>query len=73
MMVDDVMLDEGDVRALAKAAALPLAEDRVPAVAQLLQDWFPAAIELSRIMSAPENLSVMPISVFTHPPSDPTE
>lgn len=72
-MMGDAMLNEGDVRALAKAAALPLADDRVPAVTQLLQDWFPAANELSRIMSAPEHLATMPITVFAHPPADPTE
>lgn len=72
-MIEDAMLDESGVRALAKAAALPLADDRVPAVTQLLQDWFPAASELSRIMSAPEHLAIMPITVFAHPPADPTE
>lgn len=72
-MVEHAALDEGDVRALARAAALPLADDRVPAVTQLLQDWFPAAVELSRIMSAPEHLAFTPITVFAHPPADPTE
>lgn len=72
-MTEDAMLDEGAVRALAKAAALPLPEDRVAAVTQLLQDWLPAASELSRIMSAPEHRAIVPITVFAHPTADPTE
>ena len=72
-MVEHAALDEDDVRALVRAAALPLADDRVPAVTQLLQDWFPAARELSRIMSAPEHLAVTPITVFAHPLADPME
>ena len=72
-MTEDVTLGEDGVRALARAADLPLPEGRLPAVTQLLQAWLPAAVELSRIMAAPEHRDTMPITVFAHPHADPTE
>jgi hypothetical protein len=66
-------VDEQGVRLLARAAELPLDEERLPAVAGLLGTWLEAANELSRSMSAPEHLTVMPATVFTHPVPDPTD
>jgi len=66
-------MDEDDVRALARAAALPLEDGRLPALAALLGGWLPAANELSRAMSAPEHRRVLPVTVFGQPPTDPTE
>lgn len=57
------------VRTLAAMADLPLAEDRLGVVAELLHSWLPAANELSRKMSAPEYLEIMPITVLVHPHS----
>lgn len=65
--------DEEGVRALARAAALPLPDDRVPQVAELLGTWLTAANELSRTMSEPVHLSLMPATVFAHPTAEPTE
>jgi hypothetical protein len=56
-----------DVRSLAATAGLPLDEDRVGLVADLLGAWLPAANELSHKMSAPEYLETPPITVLVHP------
>lgn len=66
-------VDEQSVRLLARAAALPLDDERLPAVAALLGTWLVAANELSRTMSAAEHLAVMPATVFAHPTPDPTD
>ena len=66
-------MDEDDVRALARAAALPLDDARLPGLAALLGGWLPAANELSQAMSAPEHQAVLPVTVFGQPPTDPTE
>jgi hypothetical protein len=60
-------VSEDDVRSLAATADLPLSEDRLGAVAELLGSWLPAANELSRKMSAPAYLETMPITVLVHP------
>jgi hypothetical protein len=74
---DDVheqkIVDEQGARGLAGAAGLPLDDERLPAVADLLGTWLEAANELSRTMSAPEHLAVMPATVFAHPAPDATE
>lgn len=56
-----------DVRSLAATAGLPLGEDRVGPVAELLAAWLPAANELSHKMSAPEHIETTPITVLVHP------
>lgn len=56
-----------EVRALTAMADLPLEKERLGAMAELLSAWLPAANELSRKMSAPEHLQVVPITVLTHP------
>lgn len=66
-------MDDDDVRALARAAALPLEPGRTAALAALLGDWLPAANDLSRAMSASEHRGLLPITLFAHPPADPTE
>lgn len=65
--------DEEGVRALARAAALPLTDDRVSQVADLLGTWLTAANELSRTMSDAAHLSLMPATFFVHPTAEPTE
>jgi len=72
-MAEGSLVNEDAVRALARAAALPLAEDRIAAVTALLGDWLAAANDLSRTMSAPEHRGTAPITVFAHPPTDPNE
>jgi hypothetical protein len=72
-MHEQQTVDEQGVRLLARAAGLPLDDERLPAVAELLGTWLGAANELSRTMSAPEHLAVMPATVFTHPVPDPTD
>ena len=63
-------MEHEDVRALARAAALPLEEGRVAALAALLGTWLPAANELSRTMSGAEHRGALPITLFAHPPTD---
>ncbi len=72
-MADTPPVDQDAVRALARAAALPLGEDRLAAAAALLGAWTSAANELSRIMSASEHRTILPITSFAHPPTEPTE
>lgn len=60
-------LSAEDVRSLAATAGLALDEERVQPVADLLSAWLPAANSLSEKMSAPEHLSVLPITVLVHP------
>lgn len=54
------------VRALARYAALPLAPEREPIVAAILDAWIPAADELSRKMSAAAHQALLPVTVLTH-------
>ncbi len=63
-------MEHEDVRALARAAALPLDDDKVEALATLLGGWLPAANDLSRVMSAPEHRDVVPVTVFAQPPAE---
>lgn len=72
-MTNEHPVDEEGVRALARAAALPLAEDRLPSVAELLGTWLVAANELSRTMSDAQHLPLMPATVFVHPTTELTE
>jgi len=72
-MAEGSPVNEETVRALARAAALPIADERMAAVAALLGDWLAAANDLSRIMSAPEHRQTAPITVFAHPPTDTKE
>ncbi len=66
-MADETRLDEAAVRALARAADLPLPSDREALVAGQLGAWLTAANELNRKMAAEEHWAVIPITVFTHP------
>lgn len=59
-------VDREEVRVLAEVAELPLADDRLSPVAELLSAWLPAANELSRKMSAAEHQELMPITVLVH-------
>jgi hypothetical protein len=72
-MSDAGLIDEDGVRSLAAAAGLPLAEERLGPVAALLSAWLPPANELSRVMSDLALREQMPITVFAHPLTDPTE
>lgn len=72
-MAEEPLMNEDGVRALARAAALPLSDDRVADLASLLSDWLPAANDLSRTMSAPEYRGTTPITAFGHLPADPME
>lgn len=56
-----------DVVRLARMADLPLGEERIGPLAELLNAWLQPANELSRQMSAPDYLGVMPITVLVHP------
>jgi hypothetical protein len=60
-------VDDEGVRVLAKAADLPIPDDRLQLVATQLGEWLTAANELNRKMSAPEHLTVTPITVFVAP------
>ena len=60
-------VDEDGVAALARAADLPLAPDRLALVAGQLGEWLTAANELSRKLADERHREVTPITVFTHP------
>ena len=66
-MADETRLDEATVRALARAADLPLPAEREALVAEQLGGWLSAANELNRKMAAEEHIAVTPITVFAHP------
>lgn len=71
--MSDPLVGPEDVRVLARAAGLPLGEERLALVAELLDVWLPAANELSLAMSAPELRTTVPVTVFAHPALDGTE
>jgi len=56
--------------ALAAAAGLPLEPGRAAIAGALLDAWLAPANELSRKMSAPEHMALLPATVFTHPSFD---
>jgi hypothetical protein len=60
-------MNEETVREIARAADLPLGPERPALIAPQLATWLDAANELSRKMSAPEHLTLTPITVFRHP------
>lgn len=64
-MIDAISHEQ--TRALADAADLPVGEDRLEPIAELLSAWLPAAAELSRTMSQAEHDGLMPITVVTQP------
>ena len=66
-MDERIEVSEAAVRKLADLAGLPLEGGREALLAPQLSDWLTAANELNRKMSAPEYLSIMPATVFTHP------
>jgi hypothetical protein len=66
-MVNSRPVDEEGVAALARAAGLPLAPDRLPLIAGQLGEWLAAANELSRMLADERHLEVTPIAVFAHP------
>ena len=57
-------------RALAELADLPLGAGRDEIVGGLLAEWLPPANELSRKMSAVEHMVLLPVTVFTHAPTE---
>jgi hypothetical protein len=59
-------MNEDTVRELARAADLPLADDRPPLIATQLATWLEAANELSRKLAGPEHQTELPITAFTH-------
>jgi hypothetical protein len=63
-------MNEQESKALAKAADLPLGDDRLGLIAPQLTAWLEAANELNRAMAAPEHHTVLPITVFRHPPQE---
>lgn len=60
-------VSEQCVLALAQAAGLPVTHERAALLAPQLNDWLVAANELNHKMSAPEHLTLMPITIFTQP------
>ncbi len=59
------LLTTENVRGAATMAGLPLADHDLTAVRDLLNQWLPAAIELSTRMQAVEVESLTPITTFT--------
>lgn len=57
-------------KTLAAVAELPLPPEREAIVAALLAQWLPAANELSRKMSSPQNAALLPATIFRHAPAD---
>jgi hypothetical protein len=68
-MTDDIShIDESVIAAFAKAADLPLSQERVSVIAKPLVAWLADANELNRKMSQARYLDLMPVSIFNHPP-----
>lgn len=65
-MAPDPVYDKHHIALLAAHAGLPLAPERVAAVATILNAWLPDANALSVRMSAPAWQSLMPAVVFMH-------
>jgi hypothetical protein len=63
-------MNEETVRELARAADLPLGEERLALVAGQLGPWLVAANELSRKLAAHEHQAILPITTFRHPESE---
>lgn len=59
-------LTEDDVLALARAAHLPLARERVAILLPTLGAWLVDAEDLNRKMSEPAHSEILPITVFSH-------
>lgn len=55
------------VRDLALYAGLPLAAERHPAIAAILNAWIPDANALSEKMSSASYQTLVPATVFSHP------
>lgn len=60
------MTSEAVIRELAAVAELPLAADRLAAVAELYGAWLAAANALNATLDGTEYRELMPITVFTH-------
>lgn len=60
-------MDEKTVQALAQAAELPLAEERLAMIGVQLATWIQGANELARTLRAPDHWTVTPVTVFRHP------
>jgi hypothetical protein len=60
-------MDERTVRGLARAADLPLGDERLALIAPQLGAWLAAANELSRKLAGEEHQDVVPVTVFRHP------
>lgn len=71
--MSETTVDRHDVRSLARAAALPLGEERLGPIAEVLNAWLPPTNALSRAMSAPELRATVPVTVFAHPTPAGTE
>jgi hypothetical protein len=63
-------MDENTVHELARAADLPLSEERLALLAPQLGTWLAAANELSRKLAADEHRPLIPITVFGHPSAE---
>lgn len=63
------MVSGSQVEAAAGLVGLPLSPADRTAVAELLSQWIPAALELSARMSTRENDDLIPITTFTIPHS----
>ncbi len=60
------MVSKTVIRELAKIAELPLAADRLPALAALYGTWLDAANALNAALDGAEHLELTPITIFTH-------
>jgi hypothetical protein len=63
-------MNEDTVRELARAADLPLSDERLALVAPQLRDWLAAANELNQKLAAEAHRQVVPITTFRHPPPE---
>lgn len=66
-MSESFDVSDDDVRVLSECADLPLDADRRALVAGTLNAWLPDAHQLSRLMSDPMFLPVVPITAVVHP------
>jgi hypothetical protein len=66
-------VSEEEVGMLSKLANLPLDKQRYKEILPPLNEWIEAANQLNLKMSNSQYSSIMPITIFTHPESNPNQ
>ncbi|HWL22564.1 MAG TPA: hypothetical protein VNR38_02210 [Ureibacillus sp.] len=62
-----INISREELRFLSRLANLPIDQSRYELITPTLNEWIQAANELNEKMSDSKYLSIMPVTVFTHP------